>query len=62
MDLQDDKARARQRIIQVDARLTERDMFIRTGVNKRNDIAEIWVTVLLNIIERNHIYTVTRGI
>jgi hypothetical protein len=50
MDLQDDKARARQRIIQVDARLRERDMFIRTGVNKRNDIAEIWVTVLLNII------------
>jgi hypothetical protein len=45
MDLQDDKARTRQRIIPVNARLTKADIFFRNGINKRNDIAEIRVGV-----------------
>jgi hypothetical protein len=43
IDLQDDKARARHSIRPGAARLTNRNIFFRMGVNKRYDIAEIVV-------------------
>ena len=62
IDLQDDKTRTRHRIIPADARLTNRDIFFRMGVNKGYDIAKIVVGFVKYNGKKPHIHVKKRDL